>query len=119
RECKMWMPRTQFGFKPDSERGFLHAFVKLKEMRMTLTNADPDYFHWSFRRKCSHVFDRKEKRAKLNCAQFFAQRKIDILRNIGKKTESQMNLISGSPAHTANSRIEIDQNVADRFRRID
>jgi hypothetical protein len=119
REGKMGMPWTQVGFQSDRQSGFLHTFVKLKEMRMTLTNSDPDYFNRSFRRKCSNPFHGKKKRAKLNCAQFFAQRKIDVLGNVGKKTERKMSLIAGGPANASNARIEIDQNVTHRFRGID
>ena len=119
RESKVRMPWTQVWFQSDRERGLLHAFVKLKEMRMALADSDPDYFHWPFGRKCSNAFDRKEKRAKPNHFQFFPERTIDIFANVGKKTQSQMDLVAGGPAHTANARIESYQSFANRRRRID
>lgn len=66
RQSEMRMPGTQFRFEPDCQRCFLHAFVKLKKMGMTLTDSNPDYFHQSFWRKCSNAFDRQEKGAKLD-----------------------------------------------------
>src|SRR6266404_8097972 len=86
---------------------------------MSRADADPDYFHQSFRRKGSDTFDRQEKRAKLNCSQFFAQRKFDIIANLREKTESEMDLIDGTPSNAANPRIKLDQNIPDRLRRID
>jgi len=68
----MRMPWTQFGLDSDRERGFLDAFVKLKQMRMAGAGADPDYFHQSFRRKSANAFQRKEKCAELNRIEFFA-----------------------------------------------
>ena len=66
RQGEVRVPRSQIGQQSDTESGFLNAFVKLKEMRMALTDTDPDYFHYSFRRKGSYAFDRQEKRAKLD-----------------------------------------------------
>ena len=90
------------GSIPDSQRGFLHAFVKLKQMRMARADADPDYFHDSFGRKSSDAFDWKEEGAELNRAEFFTQRLLNILANLGEKTEREMNLIAGGPANAAN-----------------
>src|SRR5437764_15007104 len=113
------MPRSQFGFNSDSERRLLHSLVKLKQVRMSRADADPNYFHRSFRRKGSDTFNRQEKCAKLNRAEFFAQRKFDVFAYFRKETESEVHLIAGSPSNAANPRIKLDQNVPDRFRRID
>ena len=109
REGDMRVPGTQIGFEPDSQRRILHAFVKLEEMRMTFPNADPNDFRRTFRRKRPDAFDGKKKCAKLDRAQFFAQRKIDTFRDVGKETEGQMHLIAFRPAHTTNVRVKIDK----------
>lgn len=109
----MRMPRTQIRKQPDRERRFLDAFVKLKKMWMTGANANPDYLHRAFRRKCSDSFDWQEEGVKFDCLEFFAQSKIDILRYVGKKAESKMHLIAGGPADAANPRIKIDQSFSD------
>ena len=78
-------------------------------MRMSRADADPDNFHHSSRRKCSDSVNRQKKRVKFNRAEFFAQGKIDILRDVGKKTEREMNLIHGTPSNAANSRVKINK----------
>ena len=109
RERDVRVPRAQIGFQSDSQRGVLHTLVKLKEMWMTFSDADPDDFRRTFGWKRPNALDRKKKCAKLDCAQFFAQRKIDMFRDVGKKTERQMHLIAFRPAHTANARVKIDK----------
>lgn len=78
-------------------------------MRMSLTYANPDYFHWAFARERSNTFDWQKERAKLDRFEFLAQGKVDILRYIGKESEGKMNLIARSPANTANPRINVDE----------
>jgi len=107
------VPRAQIRFQSNRERRFLDAFVKLKKMWMTGANADPDYLHHAFRRKCSDSFDWQEEGVKFDCLEFFAQSKIDILRYVGKKAESKMHLIAGGPADAANPWIKIDQSFSD------
>ena len=107
------MPRAQIRFETNRERSFLDAFVKLKKMWMTFPNANPNDFHVTLGRKCADAFDRQKKSAKFNRTQFFAQRKIDIFRYIGKETERQVHLIAGDPTDTANMGIKIDQNFSD------
>lgn len=103
----MRMPRPQFRLKPNLKRRVLNAFVKLEQMRMTGTDACPNYFHDSFWRKCSDVFDRQKESAKFDCEELFAQSKIDIPRHVGKKAERKMNLVRRRPAHSVNVRVEI------------
>ena len=109
RNREMRMPRPQFRLDPHLERRFLDAFVKLKKMRMTRSHADPNYFHHSFRWKCSDDLDWKKECFEIDCLQFFPQRKIDILRDVWEKSEREMNLIPHCPAHAANVWIEIDE----------
>ena len=82
-------------------------------MRMSHADADPDNFYDSSRRKCSDSVDRQKERAKFNRTEFFAQGKIDILRDVRKKTEREMNLIPRSPANAANSRVKINEKRSD------
>ena len=105
RERDVRMPRAQIGFEPDGQSRILHPFVKLKKMRMTLSNADPD----DFRRKRPNALNGKEKCAELDRAQVFAQCTIDMIRYVGKETEREMHLITRCPTHVANPRVEIDQ----------
>ena len=109
----MRVPRSQIGFESDGQCHILHPFVKLKEMRVTFPNADPNNFHRAFGRKCPDAFDRQKEGAKLDQAKLFTQGKIDILRNIGKETEGKMHLIARSPTNTANARVKIDQTFSD------
>src|SRR5438270_8112084 len=119
RERDMRVPGSQIGFEPDSQRRILHAFVKLKEMRITFPNADPNDFRRTFRRKRPDALDGQKKRAKLNRAQFFAQCKIDIFRHLGKETEGEMHLIALCRAYTAIVPVEIDKLSLDVLLRTD
>ena len=107
------MPCAQLRFDSDLECRFLDALVKLKKMRMARADADPDNFYMTLGRKSSNALDRKKERAELDCFEFFAQSKIDILRYVGKKAESKMHLIAGGPADAANLWIKIDQSFSD------
>lgn len=115
----MRMPWSQLGFYSDLERCFLDTFVKLEQVWMPSTDADPDDFHNSFRRKCSDAFHRQKESAKLDRAEFFVQRKFDSLRHVREKTEREMDLIARRPTHALNVRIKIDQDFANGLRRID
>lgn len=113
RERDMRMPGAQIGFDSGGQCCILHPFVKLKKMWMTFPNANPNDFHVTLGRKCADAFDRQKKSAKFNRAQFFAQRKIDIFRYIGKETERQVHLIAGDPTDAANMGTKIGQNFSD------
>ena len=104
--------RAQLRFDSDLECRFLDALVKLKKMRMARADADPDNFYMTLGRKSSNALDRKKERAELDCCEFFAQSKIDILRDVGEKTEREMNLIAHRPMHAANVRVEIDEKLS-------
>ena len=115
----MRMPGTQIGFESDGKRCVLHAFVELKQMRMTRADADPKNFRRTFRRKFAEAFDREKKRAELDRAEFFAKGKIDIFRDVGKETESEVHLIACGPPHAGNVRVKIDKELFDSGRKID
>ena len=106
------MPGAQIRLQPGSERRFLHAFVDLKQMRVCVANADPNDFRSAFCRKCSDIANRQEECAKLDCAELFAQRGIDIVWNIIEETERQVHLSWITPAHAANVRIKIGKQLA-------
>lgn len=113
RQRKVRVPRSQIGFQSDAERRFLDAFMNLKEVRVPPTDADPDNLNHASWRKCSNAFDWQKKRAKLDRREFFPQSKIDIVRHVREKTEGEMDLIARSPAGSGNSRVKVDQNLAD------
>src|SRR6266480_1279812 len=66
------MPWAQLWLEAGGQRRFLHALVHLKKMRMPGTDADPNDFRRTFRRKCAGARDRQKKRPKLDCAYFCA-----------------------------------------------
>ncbi len=113
------MPWAKIGFEPDGERGILYSFVKLKEMWMTRTDADPNNFYRAFGRKCPDPFNRQKESAKLNRAQFFPQLEIDLCGHIGKKAESEMHLIARHPARATDMRVETNQRFFNRRWQID
>ena len=106
------MPRTKLRLKAGSERGFLHALVNLKQVRVSFTDADPDYFQRTFCRKCSDANNRQKEGTELDYAEFFMQHKIGFIRDFTEETERQMHLRSIGPAHTANMRIKAGKQVA-------
>jgi len=73
RERDVRMPGTQIYFKPDRDRRVGHAFVKLKKVRVTRTNANPNDFRRPLWRKCSDAKDWQNESVELNHAEFFAQ----------------------------------------------
>jgi len=60
------MPRPKLRLEAGSERRFLHPLVNLKQVRMRLTNADPNNFWRTFCRKRSHANNGQKKSAKLD-----------------------------------------------------
>jgi len=72
RESEMRMPRTQVRKQPDRERGFLDPFVKLKKMRMTGADSNPDYVYRALGWKCSEALDGQEESMELDRFEFFA-----------------------------------------------
>src|SRR5437763_9082001 len=57
RNGNVWMPRTQVRLQAGGERGFLHTFMDLEQVRVRLTDADPHNFYGTFCRKCSDTAD--------------------------------------------------------------
>ena|SRR5437588_2712613 len=108
-ECDVRMPGAQISFESDGQCCILHPFVKLKEVRMTFPNADPDDFRRTFRWKRPNALNGKKKCAELDRAQVFTQCTIDMFRYVGKETEREVHLITLRPARTANARVKIDK----------
>ena len=106
------MPRFKLWFEPGSERGFLHALVNLEQMWMRLPDADPDNFRSAFCGKGSDANNGQKEGAKLDRAEFFPQRKLDVIRHIAKETERQMHLSRVDPVHPANVRIKTCNQLA-------
>src|SRR6059036_938776 len=91
------MPRAQLRLDPRGERGFLHAFVDLKQMRVRFTDTDPDNFRSTFCRKRPDTSNGQKERAELDRAKFFTQREINVLRHITEERECQVHLRRISP----------------------
>ena len=87
--------------------------MNLKEVRVPRAGANPDYFNHAFWRECSDAFNWQKKGAKFDLPEFFSQSKIGIVRHVREKTEGEMDLIARGPAGSGNSRIKVDQNLAD------
>ena len=117
RERDVRMPGSQIGFESDRQSCILHPFVKLKKMRMTFADADPDDFRRTLRWKRSDPLDGKKEGVELDRRQVCAQVVIDPFRHVGKETKRKMHLIACSPTHAANLRIKIDKRLLDRRRR--
>src|SRR5437667_7184638 len=66
RDRDVRMEWSQLRLESGGERGFLHTLVHLEKMRMRATNADPNDFRRSFRRKFSDPHNRQKKGTKLN-----------------------------------------------------
>ena len=113
------MPGAQVGLESNRERGFLHALVELKQMRMTRADANPNDFRGTFRWKFAKAFDRQKKRAELDRIEFLAQGKIDIARHVWKEAKRKVHLIARGPPHTPNVRVKIDKDLFDGCRKID
>ena len=119
RDRNVRMPRSKLWLEPGSERGFLHALVNLEQMRMRLPDADPDNFRSALCGKGSDANNGQKESAELDRAEFFSQRKIDVVRHIAKETERQMHLSRVDPAHTANVRINTCKQLTRWLRQID
>ena len=103
------VPRAKVGFQAGGERCFLDAFVNLKQVRVALTDANPNYLRRAFRRKRADAGNWKKKCAKLDRAEFFAQRKIDIFGDVPKETERKMHLVGLAPTDAMDVWVEIDK----------
>ncbi len=113
------MPRAQLRLQSSGQRGFLNAFVDLKQMRVRFADADPDNFRSAFCGKRSDTSDGQKECSKLNCAEFFAQREINIIRNIIEETEREVHLSRIGPTHAPNVRIKLCKQLAYCVRQID
>src|SRR5258708_4464052 len=78
----MGMERAQIGLETRGERGFLHAFVQLKQMRMAGADTDPNNFRPTFTGKCSQADDRKEKGFPGDRSQLSHQAFLSFARNV-------------------------------------
>src|SRR6266446_3723081 len=88
-------------------------------MRMRLPDADPDNFRSTLSGKGSDANNGQKESAELDRAEFFPQRKIDVVRHIAKETERQMHLRRIDPAHTVNVRVNTCKQLTRWLRQID
>jgi hypothetical protein len=101
----MWMPGAKLRFETDDERGLLHSFVNLKQVRVRPADANPDNFRPAFCGKRPNANNWQKERAKFDCAEFLAQLEIGFVRDFSKETERKMHLRRIRPVHAANVRI--------------
>jgi hypothetical protein len=114
-ESDVRVPRTQFGLERCRQSGFLNAFVNLKKMWMSTTNADPDNLWRSRWWEGPNPGDREKKCTELDDAQFLAELEIDLFGNASEKTEREVHLLPCDPTHTMNVWIQISEKFLERF----
>ena len=102
----VWMPGAKLRLETGSERGLLHALVNLKQVRVRLTDANPNNFRRTFCRKRSDANNGQKESAKLDHAEFFSQCKIGFIRDFTEETERQMHLRRIGPVHATDMRIK-------------
>ena len=102
----VWMPGAKLRLETDSERGLLHALVNLKQVRVRLTDANPNNFRRTFCRKRSDANNGQKESAKLDQAEFFSKGKIGFIRDFTEETERQMHLRRIGPVHATDMRIK-------------
>ncbi len=102
RERNVRMPGAKLGVEPGSERGFLHPLVNLKQVRVRLTDANPNNFRRALCRKRSDANNGQKEGAELDCAESLPECEVDIVRDIAVESERQMHLRRIGPPHTAN-----------------
>src|ERR1700756_2003271 len=108
----VWMPGTKLRFETDRERGLLHALVNLKQVRVRLTDPNPDNFRRSVGRKRSDANNGQKESSKLGCVEFFSKGKIGFIRDFTEETERQMHLRRFGPVHAADMRIKSCKQLA-------
>src|SRR3954451_17693809 len=65
-ESDMRMPRSKLWFQTGAKNRFVHAFVNLEQMRMCISDADPQNLRSPLRRKSSRSHDWQKKRMKFD-----------------------------------------------------
>ncbi len=97
-ERDMRMPGAKIRLQPGNERGVLHTFMQLKEMRVRFADTDPNYFWPALGRKNSNPGDREKKWSDSNRGERLAEFRLGIGIHIAKKAQGQMHLLSPEPA---------------------
>jgi hypothetical protein len=119
RERDVRVPRSQIRFESRAEHGVGDSFVQLEEMRMPRADSDPDDFRSAFCRKSAESGNREEERRKADGEQISAQFFLRLALDVAKKSEREMHLLQGEPAHTAQVRIEPNECESDRFGQVE
>ena len=112
----MGIPRTKIRLNASGQRGVRHAFVQLKKVRMSMTDAEPNNLRAAFSREGSNSVERKKKAREPNRAQLDAQPLFRFRCYISKKSERKMKLFRGQPTHTGQPRIQARERLRNRWR---
>lgn len=111
RERNVRMPRTQLWLEPGGKGRLLHAFVDLKEMRMTSTNSDPEDFRGTFCWKCAKTEYQQKECAELDQTELFSKSGIQFGRHVAEKTKCKMQQVRVGPAHASEVWIQPSENL--------
>ena len=118
-EGDVWMKRPQLGLEPRVERGFLHAFVQLKKMRMPGADPNPKNVRAPFTGKSAEAGNGKEERFPRDGFQILLERLFHIARNVAEKAECQMHLLPREPADTTQMRIQFREMLGNGVRKLE
>ena len=96
------MPRAKIRFEASGEGGVSHAFVQLKEMRMSPADTDPDDLRPAFPWKSSDLAQRQEESREMDAGETGAQFLLRSGIHIAEESQGEMNLFGREPAETGN-----------------
>jgi len=106
RQRDVRMPRAEIRLYPGGQSGVRDSFVQLKKMRMSATDSNPNDVRPASRREGADAVKRQEEGSKLNRAQMRAQFLLCLGGDAAKKSQREMNLLRGEPAHAGQMRIQ-------------
>jgi hypothetical protein len=111
REREVRMPRAKIWLEGSGERGVGHAFVQLEQVRMSVTDTEPDNFRAAFGGEGSDPVERKKKARESNREQLAAQLLLSFGCHISDKRKREMKLFCRQPADTGQVRIQIRERL--------
>ena len=92
RDCEVRRPGAFFDRQSAGESGLVDAFVQLKQVRMGLSDADPENARLAVFRENGEASDRKKECTKGNGAELFFQCFCNGRRDAGEEGEGEVNL---------------------------
>jgi hypothetical protein len=113
------MPRAQLRLQAGAERGFLHTFVHVVELRVTIADTGPDDVRPALRRKRAHTLYGHEEGGEADGRELLAQRLLGDRADVTKEADGEVNLLGFEPANAWQLRVEVDEQARDRFRHVD